>query len=64
MSAFGTTVFTGGVVLALGSFFTQVYELAKERSKKTPRKYSSKTIVDKALRASPMQVVVGAGGLF
>ncbi len=69
MDPFGTTVFTGGVVLALGSFFTQVFELMKEKGKKESkgnkqsRKYSSKDIVEKSLYASPMQVVVG-GAVF
>ena len=59
MDVFGTTVFTGGVVLALGTFFTQVFELLKERGDKKKRKYSSKIVTDESLRASPMQVVVG-----
>lgn len=57
MDAFGTAVFTGGVVLALGSLFTQVFELVKLRDNKKPQKYSSKR--DKCIRTLPMQVVVG-----
>ena len=63
MDAFGTAVFTGGVVLALGSFFTQVFELIKERGNKKSPKYLSKNIMDKCIRTSPMQVVVG-GAVF
>lgn len=59
MDAFGTAVFTGGVVLALGSFFTQVFELVKLRDNKKPQKYSSKNMRDKCIRTLPMQVVVG-----
>jgi hypothetical protein len=65
MDAFGTTVFTGGVVLVLGSFFTEIFHPAKERSAKkySSKKYSSKPVIDKSLGASPMQVLVG-GSLF
>ena len=64
MDAFGTTVFTGGVVLVLGSFFTEIFHPAKERSAKNKsKKYSSKPVIDRSLGASPMQVLVG-GSLF
>ena len=63
MDAFGTIVFTGGVVMALGSFFTQAFHLAKERGDKKSLKKSSQRVMDESLRASPMQVVVG-GSLF
>ena len=63
MDAVGTTLFTGGVVLALGSFFTQVYELVKGRRNEKTQKCSSKNNVDKCLGSSPIQVVVG-GAVF
>ena len=63
MDAFGTIVFTGGVVMALGSYFTHVFHLAKERGDKKSMKKSSQRVMDESLRASPMQVVVG-GSLF
>lgn len=61
MDCFGTTVFTGGIVLTLGSFFTHVYAFG--RSVKDVRRKSSKIVVDKSLSDSPMQVVTG-GGVF
>lgn len=63
MDAIGTTLFTGGVVLALGSFFTQVYEFVKGRRYEKTQKCSSKNNVDKCLGASPIQIVLG-GAVF
>ena len=63
MDAFGTIVFTGGVVMALGSYFTHVFFFVLERGDKKSMKKSSQRVMDESLRASPMQVVVG-GSLF
>ena len=63
MDTFGTTVFTGGAVLILGSFFSQVFELMKKRKGREKSRFSPREIVLESLRVSPMQVVVG-GAVF
>lgn len=59
MDVAGTIVFTTGIVIAFGSFFTQILQESKQRHSFKRQRLSQSKIVKNSLGASPMQVLVG-----
>lgn len=60
MDVFGSVVFTGGVVLALGSFFTHVFDVLKSRAREKMNDPDKKQYVFEGfLKASSMEILLG-----
>lgn len=65
---FGTVIFTGGAVMALGSYFTHVFDIFKERTRDCQSRHENHADADKketfqvferTLNASSMQLLIG-----
>lgn len=61
MDTFGSVLFTGGVVLALSSFFTHVFDILKERTRGEINNADNKqgNLFDLVLNTTSMEVLIG-----